>query len=279
MKSIAYVLLLAGACLLANSCNKNDLPHRKLCQVTSLEINWGGNTRPFHYTYTDKRLLASVSLPFLTMDIEYNNQHQPIAMKDNAHDYMAKLIYKQGRLAEVQEGNISSNTFHTTGTYKYDNKGRIIELVTTNRTWRWEYIGNTHNYKRKMSFVDPMNTGQLKPEVTFEYQYDNKIHPWSTWYNMPANPFYFGPYDGLIQIFEPIPDNNWTYEKVYGYVDGAIDLGQELFYTYTYDGDYPVLQNFRHLGYYGGPGDPPTEELGTVRYTYDCKDNTNGKIY
>ena len=276
MKSITHVLLLAGACLLVSSCIKNELPHRKLCQVTYLENSNQGGVRPYTYTYNSKRQLASIILPFVTFSFEYNQFDQPVTMTHD-HGGIYKLIYKQGRLSEVYEGTIGSDDFHLYRTYVYDNRNRIIECKTPSATWRWEYIGNSRNFRRKIGLADVLNTGQLKPQVVYEYQYDNKIHPWATWINMPVNPFYQDLYEGIAQLFEPIPENNWTYQEVFGYPDGIKTLGQRFYYTYQYDGDYPVSQQFRHLGYQAGP-DNPVEDLGSSRYTYDCKDNSNGHL-
>jgi hypothetical protein len=258
-----------------NSCSKNDLPHKKLCQVTSwTDVVQDNNTLVFTYTYNDKRLLSSIILPFVTFSMQYDNHDRLIAMTHTAGG-IYKLIYKQGRLAEILENVNNTNDFHSLCTYTYDNRGRIIERKSQSIVWRWEYIGNSRNFKRKIGLQDPLETGLLQIFVVYEYLYDNKVHPWSTWYNMPANPFYRDPFEGIAQMFEPIPENNWVVQEVYGYPDGVRTLGQQFYYSYEYDGDYPVARTYRRLG---GNGDPAFELHGATRYTYDCKDNANGHL-
>ncbi len=200
----------------------------------------------------------------LRLGIGYNNQHRPVTVSiNNVNHY--KYIYQQGRIIRIDELG-PDNQYHPWMNFVYDSRGRIIERTGGQEALRWEYIGNTNNFKRRIVF-DPNNSSF--PGIIYDYVYDNKVNPFTTWPNSILNPFFI-PNDDIFQVFEPIPDNNVTYQGVTGKLpDGAPFKFRETFYTYTYDDAYPVKRTTRFLTHDPNTGQT-NETKGSGYYTYDC---------
>jgi hypothetical protein len=92
---------------------------------------------------------------------------------------------------------------------------------------------------------------------------------------MLLSPFSFEIFEFNSTSFEPIPENNWTYQKSIGSnANGSLFNYQELFHSYQYDNVYLVLDNIRQVQHSTGGFDHET--LSEIKYTYECKDNSNG---
>lgn len=213
----------------------------------------------------DSFTLGSTFSPaiFLRIGLDYNNQRRPILAIINNLNYY-RYIYEQGRVVRIEEGG-PDGQYHPWMNFVYDSRGRIIERTGAIEALRWEYIGNTNNFKRRIVF-DPNNPSA--PGLVYEYTYDNKVNPFTTWPNMTLHPF-FQPNDDIYQVFEPIPDNNITYQGVTGLSDGSPFTFRETFYTYTYDQEYPVHRSVRYLDHVPFPGQTQ-ETKGSGHYTYQC---------
>ena len=200
----------------------------------------------------------------LRIGIEYNNQNRPVSVGINNTNYY-KYVYQQGRIIRIDELGMD-NQYHPYITFVYDSRGRIIERSGGLESLRWEYIGASNNFKRRLTF----NGGDFtNPSLIYEYTYDNKVNPWSTWPNTILNPF-FQPLNDIYQVFEPIPESNILYEGVTGKLaDGSPFKYREIFYTYTYDDVYPVSRTARHLFHDSFTGQT-RETRGAGHYSYEC---------
>lgn len=268
MKKITIVCLLAAAGIIS-ACQKPDLPHKK-CQLITFIDSSATFGRVYHHMYNNERLMDSFTLGstfspaiFLRIGLDYNNQRRPILAIINNLNYY-RYIYEQGRVVRIEEGG-PDGQYHPWMNFVYDSRGRIIERTGAIEALRWEYIGNTNNFKRRIVF-DPNNPSA--PGLVYEYTYDNKVNPFTTWPNMTLHPF-FQPNDDIYQVFEPIPDNNITYQGVTGLSDGSPFTFRETFYTYTYDQEYPVHRSVRYLDHVPFPGQTQ-ETKGSGHYTYQC---------
>jgi hypothetical protein len=221
--------------------------------------------------YNDKRLMDSFTLgttasPFiqLRIGIEYNNQNKPVLMGINNTNFY-KYTYQQGRVISIEESG-PDGQYHPFMNFVYDSRGRVIERTGAVEPLRWEYIGNTNNFKRRIVF-NPGNPAD--PGLIYEYTYDNKVNPATTWPHMTLDPF-FQPNDDISRLFEPIPDNNITYQSMTGKLpDGSLFKLRETFYVYTYEQGYPKSRTARYLVH--DPFTGQTQETrGLGHYTYNC---------
>lgn len=264
------LLLLAGWISITVSCHKPDWP-RKKCQISIFIDSSETFGQKYHYMYNDKRLMDSMTIgstfspaTSLRIGIEHNNQNRPVSVGINNINYY-KYVYQQGRIIRIDELGMD-NQYHPFINFVYDSRGRIIERSGGLESLRWEYIGASNNFKRRLTF----NGGDFtNPSLIYEYTYDNKVNPWSTWPNTILNPF-FQPLNDIYQVFEPIPENNILYEGVTGKLaDGSPFKYREIFYTYTYDEVYPVSRTARHL--FHDPLSGQTQETrGAGHYSYEC---------
>ena len=272
MKKISFVLLVfTGFILITLSCHKpGDWP-RKKCQLSIFIDSSATFGRVYHHMYNDKRLMDSFThgstfspATSLRIGLEYNNQNRPATLGINNTNFY-KYVYQQGRVIRIDEKGLDGQ-YHPFMNFVYDSRGRVIERTGAVEPLRWEYIGNTNNFKRRIVF-NPDNPAD--PGLIYEYTYDNKVNPMTTWPNMTLHPF-FQPNDDIYQVFEPIPDNNFTYQGVTGKLaDGSLFKFRETFYTYTYDQGYPVSRIVRYLVHDSFTGQTQ-ETKGSGHYTYEC---------
>ena len=286
MKKIAIALLMvAGSCYIFSACQKPDVPRKKHCQIRHIEgIYHNGPviTTSFitDYTYTNKRLLDSVNfMPNfsggspLNMKISYNNKGMPVEIRDNQNN-VYKLIYQNGRVTRVDKLG-TDNLFDTAFTLIYDSLGRIIEQSSGPfSATRWEYQANSRNYIRKLILFDLSSLPGLELYLKFEYQYDEKVNPMTTWPNTSLIPFYFELVENRTYRLEPIPENNWVYQAVFAPLRGFPLLFREYFYTYQYDDVFPVKNDFTTRSY-TLDGVPGVITNGTTTFAYDCAGNVN----
>jgi hypothetical protein len=282
MKKNQLVTLWVITCCLLFSCHKPDFPGAiKGCQLIKIEsrIPAIGNGYTYLCTYNNQRLLDTLKwgpdfLPFkpMVLDIQYNAQSLPVMMKDAFTN--SKLIYQNGRIIRIDQLG-TDNLYHVKYTFSSDAHGRIIERISSEDTVRWEYPqGNSRNFIRRIykQVGKSYEWGLLD-----EYLYDHKVNPRATWPNMLLNPFSFEIYEFVSSSFEPIPENNWTYQKSIGRNgDGSVFNYQELFHSYEYDNVYPVLDHIRQVQHTPLNGD--RETLSEIRYTYECKEHNNGHL-
>jgi hypothetical protein len=289
MKRITIALLLAaGCCYLMTACHKPDFPGKKFCQIKTIEDIY--NPNPFtttgrisNYAYTHRRLLDSITVrdAFIAetpvaIKVNYNHQGKPVTTVDNNNN-KHKLIYENGLVVRVDILG-ADNQYQPKYIFLYDSLGRVIERQNGPRSaLRFEYAGTSRNYIRKlqMEVLRPGPFPMFEILRKYEYQYDNKVHPWSTWPNTTLVPFYHEVVSDnsgwpLTHEFEPIPENNWVYQNVTQNFRGAQLLYREFFYTYEYDDVYPVKYELRTVAH--NPfGTPPITTFGTTRFTWDCK--------
>ncbi|NII28200.1 hypothetical protein HB364_24165 [Pseudoflavitalea sp. X16] len=267
-----FLLLAAWLCITA-ACHKPDFPYKKLCQIATVIDSVENYGVEYRYRYTQKRLLDSLYArpmfnpnPIVIMKMEYDNLHRPVIVRDSQYGPF-KYVYQAGRIIRVDE--FRNNQFQTLYTYVLDGRGRVIERTGASQVLRWEYDGPSTNFKRRLYFD---LTDLINPALIYEYQYDHKVNPLSTWPNTTLNPFYF-PITDIHQQFEPIPQNNFVYEGVQGRNgDGTWFKFRESLYTYQYDDVYPVKRTARFLRH--TPNDPTVHETaGVSYYYYECKDD------
>jgi hypothetical protein len=279
MRSITHVLLLVGACLLVNSCSKNDLPHKKLCQLTGMESFYTQRDygRIFTYGYNNKHLLDSVTgrpsfnpQLALRIGIDYNAQSLPVFLRDYTSGFK-KIIYQNGRIIRIDQ-ETGANLYTPKYTYMYDFYGRVFKRISANDTLLWEYKGASRNFSKRIQ----LKVGAPPNSVAIsEYRYDNELNPLAAWPNFPLNPFMYDLWDFEIHEYEPVPENNLVYQSfIARNSDGSLFTYQEIFYTYEYDDIYPVKAHIRQVQHSGTSPDQETGILNT--YTYDCKNNSNG---
>jgi hypothetical protein len=287
MKKVFIALLAAVCCYVIVSCHKPDLPGKKRCQIKTIEDLY--NPSPVtttgaitNYAYTrGKRLLDSIRMTPVSptgtpvnVAISYNHQGKPIGTTDNIMGSRThKLIYESGRLTRIEMLG-ADNMFHPKYTFIYDSLGRIIERQQgTTSALRFEYADASRNYIRKlnMQVLRPGPFPVLEIFMKHEYTYDDKVNPMTTWPNTTVVPFYFEVVQNSNREFEPIPENNWTYQNVTANFRGSQQLAFEYFYTYQYDDVFPVKYDLRLLTYnpFIGPG-PISTTTGTTRFIYDC---------
>jgi len=287
MKKLTSALLfIAAFCYAVSSCHKPDFPHKKDCQLKSIEQNFNYLNGPaiagqtFTYSYTSKRLLDSITgiitpagTPFIGIKVGYNNQGLPISGGTNQ-----KLVYENGHVVRIETLG-ADNLYHTLYTYTYDTQGRVTERVG-NGTVRWEYGDNTRNFIRKLEIYGVIpGTGQPEISVRHQYQYDTKLNPWNTWPNTTLNPYDRDPtrQNGIdIDNYEPIPENNITFHAVDNSFRGALLRADEYYYTYEYDDVYPVKRTMLQRVFRIFLNSVDTIQ-GTAHYTYDC--NGKGKNF
>jgi len=287
MKKITIALLVvAGFCYIISACQKPDVPRKKHCQIRHIEgiyHNSPVTTTSFitDYTYTNKRLLDSVNfMPNVSgvspvnVKISYNNKGIPVEIRDNANNVF-KLIYQNGRVTRIDKLG-TDNQFDTAFTLLYDSLGRIIEVASSApiSATRFEYQGNSKNYIRKLILFDLSTLPGLELFLKFEYQYDDKVNPMTTWPNTTLVPFYFELVENRNHQFEPIPQNNWVYQAVFAPLRGFPLLFREYFYTYQYDDVFPVKYDFTTKSYNPNGGVIATTN-GTTTFAYDCAGNVN----
>jgi hypothetical protein len=276
MKKIIIALVLATICGYINvSCHKIPFPHKKTCQVKSIQYNYQNKQTHLLYSYNNKRLLTSIAghssidpvVPAIT-NITYDNHGKPIGGK-NFNNTTYKLIYENDRVARIDYLG-ADNLYHLQFTFVYDSLDRITERIAANGSkLRWEYEGTSHNFTRmfELYFLRPGRPLELFAMHTYEY--DDKVNPWSTWQNISLNPYYFELIRGGIWEHMPIPENNITLYTFYLTLRGLPLKSDEFFYTYQYDGDYPVTQDFLRVVH-----DPFNGHVDSTRginyYSYDC---------
>lgn len=286
MKSITIALLwVAGCSYLIISCHKPDVPCKKLCQIKSIEDTYSPN--PFsttgyitQYAYTSNRLLDSLtgrptagSIAPVNMKITYNNQGKPVVIRDNQHRTY-KLIYQSGRVVRIDQLG-ADNLYHPQYTFIYDTQGRIIERQQGSSALRWEYEGTSVNPTRKLD-MQLLRPGEpMEVFMAYEYEYDDKVNPMTTWPNTKLVPFYLDIVSQIGHQFEPIPQNNWTRQHVLVPLRGILLPFREYLYTYQYDDVYPVKYDLLLLTRNPFIAVVDTTR-GTTRFTYNCiGGNTN----
>jgi hypothetical protein len=272
--TITLLLATAGSCINL-SCHKIKPPHKKTCQIKTIQYNYRGNQTTLTYSYDAKRLLTSIAGNGSVINITYNNMGKPIT----GNNY--KLIYENGRVARIDYLG-ADNLYHLKYTYIYDSLGRIRERIAdelADFNLSFEYEGTSPNYKRLTQLL--RNSQGFPPErwAVHTYEYDDKINPWSTWQNTTLNPFYFDLVTNTNWEYIPIPQNNVIHYTIDHSFRGSPQRSDEFFYTYEYDGDYPVTQDFlRLVSNIFIPGFVDSTR-GVNYYTYDCigGDSQNGK--
>lgn len=289
MKKITIALLWMAVCsYLFVSCHKPDIPCKKYCQIKSIQDTYHPNPfsttdRITRYAYNNYHLLDSLTVRPVTgseapvnIKITYNNQGKPVGLRDNQNRNY-KFIYQSGRIVRIDLLG-ADNQYHLLYTFIYDAQGRIIERQAASSALRWEYEGTSVNPKRKldMQFMRPGEP--MEVYMAFEYEYDNKVNPMTTWPNMKLVPFYLDIVAQVGYQFEPIPQNNWTRQNVLLPLRGILLPFREYLYTYQYDDVYPVKYDLLLLTRNPFISNVDTTR-GTTIFTYNCVDNnTNSKL-
>ena len=263
MKSITLMAIAITACLFF-ACKKSDLPRKRttttLCQITRVQSVYanGDPGRALNYLY-DGNLLDSIyggstssPNPFFKAHIEYNGQQQPVSLYMGCC-WFTTWQYQNNRVYKIQ--NLSQDWY----TYFYDTTGRVIRRDSPIDTLWWQYSDNSRNFTKR---TYRSSQGPASDTIVINYQYDNKINPLSQWPNFPLNPFSFDLFDTMERVFEPIPDNNWTYSatSLQGFTF------QEVFYTYTYNNNYPATAQLQWITH--SPSAPDVEKQINKTYTY-----------
>lgn len=283
MKRISIVLpLLAVSFCLYLSCHKPDIPCKKYCQIKAIEDRYLNDVITTTYAYTGNHLLDSFTVkPAVVggtathVKISYNNQGKPGGSKDNI-GRTHKLIYQNGHVVRVDLLG-ADNLFHPKYTFVYDAQGRIIERQEGVSKLIWEYEGSSVNFKRKlnMQFLRPGEP--LEIFMAYEYEYDDKVNPMTTWPNTSLVPYYYEIIDKADHFYEPIPANNWTRQNVTANFRGAQLPYHEYLYTYQYDDVYPVKYDLLLLTRNPFISRVDTTR-GTTTFTWNCTgDNNNYK--
>jgi hypothetical protein len=282
MKKITIALLLATACsCIILSCHKIGNPHKKTCQISTIQYNYRGNQTMLTYSYDAKRMLTSIAGNGPIINITYNNMGRPVT-GNNIQNVPYKLIYENGRVVRIDYLG-ADNLYHLKYTYVYDSLGRIRERISDDLSdfnLGFEYEGTSPNYKRLVQLLRrPQGFPPVERWAVHTYEYDDKINPWSTWQNTTLNPFYFDLVTGTNWEYIPIPKNNVIHYTIDHSFRGAPLRSDEFFYTYQYDGEYPVTQDFLRL--VTNPFIPGLVDStrGVNYYTYDCigGDSKTGK--
>lgn len=282
MKRIAIALLLTAACsYVISSCRKFCPPPPKTCQIKTIQYNYLTQQTSLNYSYNHQRLLTSIagqsSLNPVTpavINIAYNNQEFPIT-GNSFRNEPYQLIYENGRVVRIDYKGPDS-LYHVMYTYTYDSLGRITQRSEGSTSMlRFEYEGSSFNYK-KMTELFQTRPG-FPPEVfaVHTYEYDDKTNPWTTWQNTTLNPFYFDMIKNSVRQYIPIPKNNVTHYTIDASFRGALLRSDEFFYTYTYDVEYPITQNFLRI--VTNPFQPGRRDstTGVNYYTYECVGGRN----
>lgn len=265
MKSITLMAVAITACLFF-ACKKSDLPRLRtttICNITRVESVYanGDPGRAFNYLYDGSSQLDSMnggptSLPYPTIraHIEYNVQQQPVLLYMGG-SWFTTWQYQNNRVYKIK--NLSSDWF----TYIYDTTGRVTRRDSPIDTIWYQYSDNSRNFTKR---TFRQSQGPASDSIVINYQYDNKINPLSQWPNFPLNPIAYDLVDTQERVFEPIPENNWTYSssKLQGFTF------QEVFYTYTYNNDYPATAQLQWITHTSGS--PDVEKLINNTYTYAC---------
>ena len=277
-------LMIAGCCYIIAACHKPDIPRKKQCQITRIEDIYTPNPNPAStigyltdYAYTKKRLLDSLSVrPALTagtpvnVKISYNSTGNPVDIKDNANR-VHKLIYENGRVVRVDMLG-TDNLFHPKYTFVYDSLGRIIDRMQGSIVIRWEYQGDSKNFIRRLHMADMNQDGKPEVFMSVEYQYDDKVNPMTTWPNTTLVPFYFEVVENSAHEFEPIPENNWVYQRVRSLLHASLLTFREYYYSYQYDDVYPVKYDLV-LATHNPFLNRVDTTRGSTTFTYECKNN------
>ena len=278
MKKFTIVCLLAAVCYIISACHKPDLPGKKYCQIKSIEDIYHPNPfsttdRITRYAYNRQRLLDSLTVRPITgseapinMRVSYNNQGKPVGLTGPNGTY--KFIYQNARVVRVDQLG-ANNQYQALYTFVYDTQGRIIERQTASTSLRFEYEGTSKNFKRKLD-MQLLRPGEpLEVFMAYDYEYDDKVNPMTTWPNTTLVPFYLDIVSGGGRQFEPIPENNWTRQNVTANFRGGLLPFREYLYTYQYDDVYPVKYDLLLLT--RNPFIPIVDTTrGTTRFTYDC---------
>jgi hypothetical protein len=277
MKKIAIALLLVAAISLPQiSCKKFPIPKERVCQVKSIRHTYEGKESEVKYFYNNDRLLTSITgdrsldppSP-VTTTISYNNQDKPISGA-NFNGTSFRYVYENGNVERVEDLG-DGGEFILAYRYVYDDLGRVIQRTGRDSSvWYFEYSDNSRNYTRVRYYI--WLRPDFGPELfsVEEFQYDDKANPWTTWLNMPLNPFDFNIVSNGVSIQMPIPANNVTNYKLYFTQRGQPLLSDEFIYTYQYDEQYPKVQNVERNVY--NPFIPGYVETyyGINYYTYEC---------
>jgi YD repeat-containing protein len=269
MKKVTIALLLATvfSCVQI-SCNKVPFPHKKTCQIKSIQYNYRGNHTELDYSYNNKRLLTSIAGVRNITTVTYDNQGR-YAGGTNFNNTNYKLIYENGRVTRIDYLG-TDNLYHTQFTFVYDSLSRIIERVSADgSTLIWQYEGTSPNFTRMFELY-LMRAGE-PPELfaMHTYEYDDKTNPWSTWPGISLNPYYFELIRGHTWQYMPIPKNNFTKYTLYYTLRGIPLKSDEFFYTYQYDNEYPVQQDFIRVVHNPFTGSEDSTR-GVNYYTYEC---------
>lgn len=253
------------ACLFF-ACRKSDLPLNAktttLCQITRVQSVYanGDPGRAFNYMYDNDGLLdslnggpTSVPFPVIAAHIEYDAQQMPVLV--NVSNWYTTWQYQANKVYKIK--NMGSDWF----TYTYDNNDRVIRRDSPIDTIWYQYSDNSRNFTKR---TYRGSQGPASDTIVINYQYDNKTNPLSQWPNFPLNPFAFDLVESPERVFEPIPENNWTYSasSLQGFTF------QEVFYTYTYNNTYPATAQLRWVTH--STSAPDQERLINNTYTYDC---------
>lgn len=277
MKKITIALLLAATFSCFHlSCHKFPIPKERVCQVKSIRFTHEGQQTELLYNYNNKRLLTSIDGDAsldprgpVTTTISYNNQ-DIVTGVTNLYGTFQKFVYENGRVVRIDDLQ-DDNTYLMAYRFVYDELGRVIERVARDSSvLRWTYLDNTRNFNRIYEYyVLRFDRG---PELFSmrEYVYDDKKNPWTSWQNMPLNPYFFEMVREGVSLYMPIPENNVTNYKLYFTLRGLPLKSDEYQYTYQYDGDYPAQQDFLHIEFNPFLGGAVDSTLGVNYYTYEC---------
>jgi hypothetical protein len=266
MKCITLMAVAITACLFF-ACHKTDVPLNArtttLCQITRVQSVYanGNPGRAFNYIYDSTGILdslnggpTSIPFPVIAAHIEYNAQQMPVLV-NVAGSWFTTWQYQQNKVVTIK--NLGQDWF----AYTYDTTGRITRRDSPVDTIWYQYSDNSRNFTKR---TYRSSQGPASDTIVINYQYDNKINPLSQWPNFPLNPFAYDLVDSQERVFEPIPENNWTYaaSSTQGFTF------QEVFYTYAYNNDYPATAGLRQVIH--STSGPDQEKLIDNTYTYDC---------
>jgi hypothetical protein len=281
-RTITAFIVLASFTYFFISCRKIDPLHAKVCQLSTVSFPNNFNNIRYIYEYNDKRLLTKLTLSFTTFEyhffIDYNAKQQPVELRrESIVD--DRIIYLHDLPVEVDEKGVD-NIFRPLLFFKYDGLGRIIErrsVVGANNLVRWDYYGSSFNYRHRTLLTLDSAGNPEHSKLVYEYKYDDKINPLSTFPNINFNIFFTDFFDGPdVGSFDPIPENNIILKSGSGTFSPDSDSLFNFinyFKTYTYNNGYPVSQHslIRQYNMDGTFFDQTID----YNYSYDCLGDKN----
>lgn len=218
MKKQTLILLAIASVMVA--CHKDDTQQsndKRLKQIITVAYSDNG-----YYTTGDV-----VTSNYIWEDSLCISEGQTILYNgDTITIGFYKIIKRNGRVEEVFNTDPATNNYHCT--YSYDSEGRIESSVatmdddvpiTTTYTWNNGNVIKTHTEY----YLFPNE----KHEYDNYYTYDNKLNPYK---------------GSLLPTIKSISRNNLLEDVKITEYDTT-----RFVYSYTYKGDYPVIEYFQTI--------------------------------